>query len=172
MPRHIRSLEVRNPTILPEELTEKFIILDILAVDENNRQYDIEMQVQKFSYYPERTLYYLCRMYAGQLEAGEPFTHLTPVIGIHFVDYEQFSEQAIWRWCFELRDVQHPVVRLTTDLSLYLLELPKLDRLPADNRPRRRFGNGCIFSTMPMRRRMRRCADSITTPGFTGRFTC
>lgn len=78
VPRHIRSLEVRNPTILPEELTEKFIILDILAVDENNRQYDIEMQVQKFSYYPERTLYYLCRMYAGQLEAGEPFTHLTP----------------------------------------------------------------------------------------------
>ncbi|MCP4401558.1 MAG: Rpn family recombination-promoting nuclease/putative transposase [bacterium] len=60
-PLHIQHLEVKNPTILPEELTEKYIILDILAQDEAHRQYDIEMQVQRYSVYPQRALYYLCR---------------------------------------------------------------------------------------------------------------
>ena len=32
--RRIRSVVVKNPTILPEEITKKFIILDILATDD------------------------------------------------------------------------------------------------------------------------------------------
>jgi predicted transposase/invertase (TIGR01784 family) len=67
---HIHELDVKNPTVLPEELTEKFIILDILAIDEARRQYDIEMQVQRYSVYPERALYYLCRLYGNQLNSG------------------------------------------------------------------------------------------------------
>ena len=51
-PLRIQHLEVKNPGILPEDLTEKFIILDILAQDEAQRQYDIEMQVQRYSAYP------------------------------------------------------------------------------------------------------------------------
>lgn len=64
-PEHLRiaQLEVKNPAILPEELTEKFIILDILAIDERRQQYDIEMQVQRYAAYPERALYYLSRLY-------------------------------------------------------------------------------------------------------------
>lgn len=37
---HIHELEVKNPIVLPAELTGKFIILDILAVDEAHQQYD------------------------------------------------------------------------------------------------------------------------------------
>ena len=84
---HIKELEVKNPIVLPEELSEKFIILDILAVDEARQQYDIEMQVRRYSAYPERALYYLCRLYGTQLDSGESYLRLTPVIGIHFLDY-------------------------------------------------------------------------------------
>jgi hypothetical protein len=45
--RRIRSVEVKNPTILPEEITKKFIILDILATDESGCQYEIEMQARR-----------------------------------------------------------------------------------------------------------------------------
>jgi hypothetical protein len=34
---------VRNPIVLPEEITKKYIILDILATDESGCQYEIEM---------------------------------------------------------------------------------------------------------------------------------
>ena len=126
---HLRSVAVKNPTILPEELDQKFIILDILAVDDRNRQYDIEMQVQSYSRYPERTLYYLSRMYAGQLDAGKDYTLLNPVIGIHLLDYTQFPAQDAWQWSFELRDRRNPAVRLTDHFLLHLVELPKFERM-------------------------------------------
>ena len=127
--QHIQALEIKNPEILPENLHEKFIILDIQAIDDAGRQYDIEMQVRQYPFYPERTLYYVSRLYTGQLAAGESYATLKPVIGIHFLDYEQFPDQPELHFCFELRDVRYPELRLTKALTIHLFELPKLDRL-------------------------------------------
>ncbi|MDM8525605.1 Rpn family recombination-promoting nuclease/putative transposase [Desulfococcaceae bacterium HSG8] len=71
--RKIRTVVVKNPAILPEELTKKFIILDIRATDNENRNYDIEMQVRKYTAYSKRILYYLSRMYSEQLESGKDY---------------------------------------------------------------------------------------------------
>ncbi len=103
-PLHIRHLEVKHPTILPEELTETYIILDILAQDEAQRQYDIDMQVQRYSVYPQRALYYVCRVYGTQLDSGQSYGRLMPVIGIHFPDDEHFPACPDRHLCFELRD--------------------------------------------------------------------
>jgi predicted transposase/invertase (TIGR01784 family) len=65
--RRIRSVEVKNPIVLPEEITQKYIVLDILATDESGQSYEIEMQVRRYESYPKRALYYLSRIYAGQL---------------------------------------------------------------------------------------------------------
>lgn len=131
-PEHLRltSLDVKNPTLLPEEdLSKKFIVLDIRAKDERGRQYDIEMQVRKYGYYPERAAYYLSKLYTGQLDAGEQYHALKPVIGIHFLDYDLFPAHDAWQWAFEWRDREHPTVRLTDHLLLHLVELPKFERL-------------------------------------------
>ena len=125
---HIQSLKVKNPFILPEEITEKVIILDIQAIDEKGSQYDVEMQVRNYAFYPERTLYYLSSMYASQLDSGEQYASLKPVIGIHFLDYEQFPEYQDFHFCFELCDVRYPELRFTEDLSLYIFELPKFEK--------------------------------------------
>jgi predicted transposase/invertase (TIGR01784 family) len=126
--KRIQSVEVKNPTILPEMVNEKYIILDIRAVDNHQHQYDIEMQVQEYQYYPERTVYYLSRLYAGQLEAGEQYFQLKPVIGIHFLDDELFSKHPEYHFCFELRDVRYPNLRLTDQFALHMFELPKFER--------------------------------------------
>lgn len=120
-PTRIQSIEVKNPEILPEQINEKYIILDILAIDRNGHQYDIEMQSQKYPYY-------LCRMYTMQLESGEEYEQLKPVIGIHFLDYEQFPKAADFRFCFEFRDAQDSDIRLTSKLAAYMFELPKFER--------------------------------------------
>ncbi|QTA86931.1 Rpn family recombination-promoting nuclease/putative transposase [Desulfonema magnum] len=128
--RQILSVEVRNPAILPEELTKKFIILDIRATDDQNRHYDIEMQVRRYASYSKRILYYLSRMYSEQLESGEDYETLRPVIGIHFLDYTEFPEyEKTFHFRFELRDRNHPALRLTEDMCLHLFELPKLRRM-------------------------------------------
>jgi len=68
--RRIRSVRVKNPIVLPEEITKKYIILDILAVDESGQSYEIEMQVRRTEAYPKRALYYLSRIYAGQSDSS------------------------------------------------------------------------------------------------------
>jgi predicted transposase/invertase (TIGR01784 family) len=127
--RRIRSVEVKNPTILPEEITKKFIILDILATDESGQQYEIEMQVRRHEAYLKRSLYYVSRLYAGQLDSGEDCGELCPVVGIHFLDYEEFSDYDDFHFCFRLRDALHSELVLTDDMTLHIFELPKFEKL-------------------------------------------
>ncbi|MFZ9813022.1 MAG: PD-(D/E)XK nuclease family transposase [Burkholderiaceae bacterium] len=44
--------EVLNPNILPEDITGKEIILDILAADKQGKNVDVEVQVNYQSHYP------------------------------------------------------------------------------------------------------------------------
>ncbi len=126
--RQILTAEVKNPDIFPDEIKQKYIILDIHAADESGCQYDIEMQVRKYDFYSKRAFYYLSRLYSGQLESGEDFGELKPVIGIHFLDYYEFPEHEDFRFCFELRDFRYPELRLTDDIALYIFELRKFEK--------------------------------------------
>ncbi len=53
----ISDVEILNPRIEPEELTGKFIVLDLLAKDIEGRQYNIEMQVRNYPNWGARSLY-------------------------------------------------------------------------------------------------------------------
>ncbi len=123
--QRIRSAEVKNPIILSEEIKQKFIVLDILAIDKSGRQYEIEMQVRRYESYSKRALYYLSRIYAGQLDSGENYEELMPVIGIHFLDYELFPEHSGFHFRFEMTDIRYPGLKLTDDMTLHVFELPK-----------------------------------------------
>ncbi|MCP4694676.1 MAG: Rpn family recombination-promoting nuclease/putative transposase [Desulfobacterales bacterium] len=84
--RRILSVEVRTPILLPQAVTKKFNILDIRAEDNSGNQYDIEMQVKKFEAYPKRALYYVCRLYVGEMKSGEDYDALIQegYNGLHF----------------------------------------------------------------------------------------
>jgi len=128
----IASLEVLNPKIDPEDLTGKYIILDLLAKDASGKHYNIEMQVRRYNAWSARSAFYLARMLTQQLDRGESYTRLKPAIGIHLLDFDLFQgenqkNQAVW--CFEMRDKVQPEVRLGKELQLNLIELRKADRL-------------------------------------------
>ncbi|QTA81935.1 Putative transposase, RpnA-like [Desulfonema limicola] len=123
----IVSVTVKNPEILPDEIEKKFIILDVRAVDQSGNEYDIEIQVRRYENYPKRTLYYLCKMYGEQLSKGENYAELCPVIGIHFLDYEQFPDNPDFHYHFYLRDTRYPDLSLTDDISLHIFELPGIE---------------------------------------------
>ena len=128
----LTEIEVLNPSIEPEELAGKHIVLDILAQDIEGQRYNIEMQVRKHTAWPSRSAYYLARMLTDQLSSGEDYRLLKPAIGIHLLDFSLFDQvehqdQAVW--CFEMRDRHKPYVLLGAELQLNLIELPKADRL-------------------------------------------
>ncbi len=134
-PEHhrITSAMVKNPVVSPEEAAKKFIILDIHAIDETGREFDIEMQVRKYAAYPRRAAYYLCRLYAGQLNAGDEYGELKPAVGIHFLDFELFPESPDFHYRFMFRDEQKPEIVLTNDLALHIIELPVFERKMREN---------------------------------------
>jgi predicted transposase/invertase (TIGR01784 family) len=122
----IISIDIQNPEILPDHIKEKYIVLDIKAYDNNGNHYDIEMQASKYFYYPKRSTYYLSKLFASQLKSGEDYNLLEPVIGIHFLDYIVYPTYSDYSYCFELRDYNHPELKYSDDLSLYVFELPKV----------------------------------------------
>ena len=71
--------EVLNPTILPEEITGKGIVLDVQALDAQGRTIDVEMQVSSQRDYPARSLYYIARAFVEQLSSGEQYGKLRSV---------------------------------------------------------------------------------------------
>jgi predicted transposase/invertase (TIGR01784 family) len=122
----IISIDIKNPEILPDHIKEKYIVLDIKAYDNLGNHYDIEMQASKYLYYPKRSTYYLSKLFASQLKSGENYQLLEPVIGIHFLDYIVYPRYPDYSYCFELRDYNHPELKYSDDLSLYIFELPKV----------------------------------------------
>ena len=125
-------LEVLNPRIDPEELSGKFIVLDILAKDRQGRLINIEMQVKRFDLWNARSAYYLASTLTKQIGSGESYLALKPVIGIHLLNFDLFTEpeqlnQA--HWCFEMRDRWQPATKLGAELELNIIELGKADRL-------------------------------------------
>ncbi len=129
----IRSAEVKNPAIPAEEIGKKFIVLDIKAEDESGRRFDVEMQARKYASYSRRSVYYLCKLYAEQLNAGDDYAELKPVVGIHFLDYEEFEGCADFHFRFSFTDLRHPEIRLTDDLVLHIVEMPVFERTKPEN---------------------------------------
>ena len=128
----VQVLEVLNPVITPEELTGKFIVLDVLAEDAAGRRYNIEMQARRDPDWRARSLYYLARMLGQQLNRGDDYTQLKSVIGIYLLDFdlnEGLHEQRQAVWCYELRDRLGSDSVLSDEVELNFIELRKADRL-------------------------------------------
>jgi len=68
----------------------------------------------------------MARAYIDQLQRGDRYANLKPIVGISLLDFDLF-EAAQAHWKFRLRDETRPHIFLNL-LQLHVLELRKLDR--------------------------------------------
>jgi predicted transposase/invertase (TIGR01784 family) len=120
----ITCIQILNPKILPDDIHQKFIVLDIVAYDNFDRRYNIEMQAQKFDYYKDRAAYYLSRLFSKQLERGDDYIFVSPAYGIHLLDYEQYPDIDGFHYEFLFRETNHPQLILSHNIALHMFELP------------------------------------------------
>ena len=127
---HIPPEEVEETTLLPTHLRtryeeDKLGILDVRVRLKDGTQIDIEIQVSPFSLWPERSMFYLSKMFTDQLEKGESYERLEKCVHIGILDFILFGRDEAFYSCFHMReDTNH---RLYTDkLEVHILELPKL----------------------------------------------
>ena len=80
----IKPEEIEETELLPTHLhrecgDDKLGILDVYVRLRNGIQINTEMQVKKFEFWNERTLFYLSKMFAEQLRKGESYEKLKSV---------------------------------------------------------------------------------------------
>ncbi|NUM34282.1 MAG: Rpn family recombination-promoting nuclease/putative transposase, partial [Candidatus Brocadiae bacterium] len=93
----IQEIIIKNPYNFQDYIRSKASIVDIKGVDEKGRWYDIELQVGEQGFYGRRALFYLCKLFASQLESGDTYSKLMPTIGIHFLDFDYFPNEKRYR---------------------------------------------------------------------------
>ena len=137
----IRPEEIVWTKLLPTHLRtehpeDKLGILDIRvsileqAEDEDGpseqeSQMDLEIQLAPFPLWPERSLFYLAKMFAGEIHKGENYEVLQKCIHVGILDFKLFEEDEEFYSRFHLWEDYRR--RMYTDkLEIHILELPKL----------------------------------------------
>ncbi|MCR4739309.1 MAG: Rpn family recombination-promoting nuclease/putative transposase [Lachnospiraceae bacterium] len=87
----IRTVEIMNPLMPGQVISDKDIILDIRVILNDAEIINLEMQVAKTENWPERSLTYLCRNY-DQLKAGEDYDKIKPCLHIGILDFVLFDD--------------------------------------------------------------------------------
>ena len=123
-PFPISDVEILNPYNEREFYSDKLTIVDVKARDEQGTTYQIEIQLAVFSYLPERMLYTWSDIYQSQLQSGEPFSELRPVISIWMLTENLFPQSPACHHHFQIVD-QENQIRLSDQCSIHLLELGK-----------------------------------------------
>ncbi len=130
----IVSAKVQNPEVRREQVNDRGIVLDVLVSFDDGTQVDLEMQATRRPAFPNRALYYWARLYASQLERGQPYTALRPVISVLFLDYVELPTPRFHSEFRVLEVSEH--FAFSDALTLHVIELPKCRAAKAAGRPR------------------------------------
>ena len=121
----MKSVEIRNPFNLKEFETDKVSVLDIKALDERGKIYNIEVQGIGNEVFVSRSLYYWAKLYAGQLEEGEEYGKLQPVICINILDFKLLEKPDLLHSCFMAFDKNNKDILLSENFQLHFIEVKK-----------------------------------------------
>ena len=90
-PAEILSIQIMNPILPGEAISNKEFVLDIQIFLNNNTYLNLELQVENEGNWPDRSLSYLCRSF-DQLYRGQTYETALPTIHIGILDYDLFPE--------------------------------------------------------------------------------
>ncbi|CBN56086.1 MULTISPECIES: Rpn family recombination-promoting nuclease/putative transposase [Kamptonema] len=124
----IEDLEIINPNLPPRVQGLKDTYLDVKAKLTDGTLVIIEMQVLNVQSFGKRVLYNAAKTYAFQLQTGEGYRMLKPVIALTITDFEMFanSERLISRFVY--KEVSTNLKYPENDIDLVFIELPKFTK--------------------------------------------
>lgn len=124
--------EIEETVLLPthlqqENADDKLGILDVQVRMKDGTKVDIEINVAPFMAWPERSLFYLGKMYIGQIEKGDPYEALKKCIHIGILDFTLFGKETSYYSCFHLWEDRRNFM-YSDKLEIHICELPKLKK--------------------------------------------
>ena len=128
----IQDLTILDPYQAPRILGIKSSYLDVKARLSNGNWVIIEMQVLNVEGFEKRVLYNATKTYSAQLNKGDDYEILSPVIALTITDFEMFDDIDRPISWFVLKEKESSVEYPISDLELVFVELPKF-KVPLDS---------------------------------------
>ncbi|MCP5495444.1 MAG: Rpn family recombination-promoting nuclease/putative transposase [Leptospiraceae bacterium] len=122
------SLDILNPEIQKEILSDKLSVLDIKARDETGNIFHIEMQAFPQDFYSKRAAYYWAKLYFRQLNQGDLYSSLKKVYSINLLNFTVVPQKKRYHYTFLSLDKYDPQIKLTDDFEVHILELPRFKK--------------------------------------------
>ena len=136
-PVPIRQVQILNPTLEKGFGDDKWSLLDILAMDESKRLYDIEVPTTRPLGLRQRLKYYASSLLVGQLESGGDYRDLRPLIDICRLDAIQFLSKIALHHFLTMGAERAAADRLLAGSSLRVAQVRAAERKADDQRPDR-----------------------------------
>lgn len=126
-PETIEKTELLPVHLQREQADDKLGILDVRVCLMEGAQINMEMQVKKYAFWDERTLFYLCKMFSGQLKSGGSYGNLKKCIHVSILDFIHFPNDK--RFYRRIGFCDRKTGKLYSDkLEIQVLELRKLPK--------------------------------------------
>ena len=126
VPMH--HVQLLNPFSVKEGADDRVGILDIRARDDLERESLVEMQMLAHVSVGERLLWSTAKHYDQQLEAGDDYSELRPVMMVCFLNDTLFDDKSgQYHWCFRLID-ENSGRQLTDQFVIHIVELSKFKK--------------------------------------------
>jgi predicted transposase/invertase (TIGR01784 family) len=126
----IADLAIVDPYQIPMLKGMKDTYVDVKATLADGHQVIVEMQVLNVEGFEQRILYNAAKCYSRQLQRGENYALLNPVIALTLTDFELFEgEEDTSR--FLLLEKER-FIRYSGDIELIFVELPKFTKGEAE----------------------------------------
>lgn len=124
----IRSVRLKNTFLWRRYRKEKLGILDVAVELNDDTDIDIELQVKVYDSWDKRQLFYLAKLFTGELAAGQDYSILKRCVGISILDFNLTE-----------RENYHTVYRLRDEEGNELSDILELQRMSLRNPLRLRY---------------------------------
>jgi predicted transposase/invertase (TIGR01784 family) len=123
----IVSLVILDPYQSPRIKGIKDSCLDIKATLGDGRTVIIEMQVLNTLGFEKRVLYNAAKAYSTQLNVGDDYILLNPIVALTITDFEMFPNSPKMISSYALREKEE-LTTYSDDIELVFVELPKFKK--------------------------------------------
>lgn len=128
----IEDLEIIDPYQAPQLKGMKDTFLDVKATVKDGKTKGgktviIEMQVLNVIGFEKRVLYNASKAFSIQLDSGEDYNKLHPVIALTITDFEMFPESSQVISRYVMKEV-NDLTTYSNDIELAFVELPKFTK--------------------------------------------
>lgn len=109
--------------------------LDIRVKFNDGEDCNIELQVQPYKNMERRMLEYWAMMYGNKIYRGQRSSLMKPTISILITDYsvDKIKDIEQYHTVWSLREEKHQSMKLTNDIEMHILEIPKIKNTELKN---------------------------------------